>query len=173
MTRVVILILALTLVQFGGLLTAHANSTPSAFDLARCVVIAAPDARLNCYDGVAGRSRELGDAGISSVKTIVATASTRAAAPPADSQNFGLVSAQPHTAATGPTVIKAQIAKITASRVGYAIVVLDNGQTWTFNEIAEDARLGAGDSVTIAQAALGSYLLKTASRRSYHVRRIQ
>lgn len=173
MTRAVIIILALMLAELGGSLSARANHPPSAWDLARCVAIAAPDARLSCYDTLAGRSHELEGTATPSVKTIAATTPAPAAAPPTDGQNFGLAPAQLHPVTTGPTAIEARIAKITESRTGCPVLVLDNGQTWTFNEVADDARLGPGDSVVIAKAALGSYLLKTASRRSYHVRRAQ
>lgn len=172
MTRATLIMLTLVLAQLGSV-PASAIDPPSATDIAHCVAIAASDARLSCYDTLAGRSHELGSTVTPLVKTIAATTSAPRPAPLSDGRNFGLMPAQLNPVITGPSAIKAQIAKITASRVGYPIIVLDNGQTWTFNEIAEDARLGPGDSVTIAQAALGSFLLKTASRRSYHVRRIQ
>lgn len=68
-------------------LSARANNPPSASDLARCVAIAAPDARLSCYDTLAGRSHELEGTATPSVKSIGATTSAPAAAPPTDGQN--------------------------------------------------------------------------------------
>ena len=50
-------------------------------------------------------------------------------------------------------------------------VSLDNGQIWAVNELG--AALRAGDAVTIKRGALGSFLMKTPARRSYHARRIQ
>jgi len=58
---------------------------------------------------------------------------------------------------------------------GHGRVVLDNGQLWVFtdSEAEADARLNPGDPVTIKRAALGSFLMKTASNHSYHVHRLQ
>jgi len=47
--------------------------------------------------------------------------------------------------------------------------VLDNGQIWTYQ--GDDGRLGPGDPVTIKRAALGSFIMVTQSKRSYHVTR--
>jgi hypothetical protein len=52
-------------------------------------------------------------------------------------------------------------------------VVLDNGQTWAFAEAMDDPWLGPGAAVTIKRGALGSFLLTTASKHSYHVHRVQ
>ncbi|GAC1675008.1 MAG: hypothetical protein NVS9B2_24810 [Steroidobacteraceae bacterium] len=101
--------------------------------------------------------------------------STSPAAPPPanDARNFGFTQAQLHTAPRGPSAIQARIAKIADTRSGRYYVVLDNGQTWMFTDADEDARLGPGDPVTIRRALLGSFLLLTQSKRSYHVRRAQ
>jgi hypothetical protein len=63
--------------------------------------------------------------------------------------------------------------KIVDNRVARGYVVLDNGQTWTLTDPGEDMRLGPCDSVTITRASLGSFLMVTQSKRSYHVRRTQ
>jgi hypothetical protein len=88
-------------------------------------------------------------------------------------KNFGLTQAQIHTAPEGPAAIQARIAKIIDNRVARAYVVLDNGQTWTLTDSGEDLRLGTGDLVTITRASLGSFLMVTQSKRSYHVRRMR
>jgi hypothetical protein len=86
-----------------------------------------------------------------------------------------LTPAQMHVTAAGPTAIQARVTKIVESRlgIGHPAVVLDNGQTWTFTETNDDARLGPGDPVTIKRAALGSFLMTTPSKRTYHVHRTQ
>lgn len=141
------------------------SADPNAGDLARCAAIAAPDARLACYDTLAGRP-----------PARVAPALS-APSPAADnSRNFGLTPAQARTApAPGPSAVQAHVAQIIQSATGYGhpIVVLDNGQTWIFTEAPEDSRLRAGDAVSIKRAALGSFMLMTPSNRSYHVRRLQ
>ncbi len=166
-------------------LPARSATTPTAGDLARCAGIAAPDARLACYDGLAGRAADRAatpaETAAAAAPAIRAAPTTPAPAPaptaPAsagEAQNFGLTPAQRHPAPEGPAAIQARIEKIIEDRrVGRTYVVLDNGQTWSFTDAEEDARLGPGDPVTIKHAALGSFLMTTASRHTYHVRRTQ
>jgi hypothetical protein len=174
-------------------LPARPATTPTAGDLARCAGIAAPDARLACYDGLAGRSADRAataagtaapsstPAAVTATPAIRAAPTTQAPAPTApapavagEAQNFGLTPTQRHSAPEGPAAIQARIAKIIEDRrVGRTYVILDNGQTWSFTDAEEDARLGPGDPVTIKHAALGSFLMTTSSRHTYHVRRTQ
>jgi hypothetical protein len=71
-------------------------------------------------------------------------------------------------------VISAQIAKIIVdSRTRRSLAILDNGEVWTFVDPAEDSGLSPGDPITIKKAALGSFLLITPSKHSYHVHRAQ
>jgi len=197
--------LALIAPPLGVPLPAGAATAPSAQDLARCAVISAPDARLACYDALAGRGA--GRAGTATAPPATVAASTTpnksalttasaasaptattapsgvnapfapaaSAAPAAadDPRNFGLTQTQQHAAPVGPSTIQARIAKVVDSRTGHGYVVLDNGQTWMLTDQDEDARLGAGDLVTIKRASLGSFLMLTPSKRSYHVRRTQ
>jgi hypothetical protein len=94
-----------------------------------------------------------------------------AAAIAADPKNFGLTPAQQHTADLGPKSIAAQISIVSSDQIGRTLVVLDNGETWTVMD--NDGRLSSGDAVTIKRAALGSFLMFTASNHSYRVRRIK
>ncbi|MGO9933193.1 MAG: hypothetical protein ACLPV8_15485 [Steroidobacteraceae bacterium] len=98
-------------------------------------------------------------------------ASASAAATADDPRNFGLNAAQLHTAPQGPKSIQASVAKIYRNQIGTSYVMLDNGQTWTY--VDQDGRLGPGDTVTIKRASLGSFLMVTPSKRSYHVQRVQ
>jgi hypothetical protein len=173
---------------------ASAATAPSAGDLAHCAGIAAPDARLACYDALAGRSADRvhsapvtpspaspASAGAAAAASTAATsAAPLSAAPPppastpaSDPRTFGLTQAQLHAAPEGPAAIHARVVKIVDNRVARGYVVLDNGQTWTLTDPGEDMRLGPGDSVTITRASLGSFLMVTQSKRSYHVRRTQ
>lgn len=173
----------------GLALLANSAMASTARDLARCAGIGAPDARLACYDALAGRSTDRGvatgaiaptapaapasAAAATSTPSTAPTVPAAAPAPAGDPRNFGFTPAQLHTAApVGPEAVQAHIAQI-ADRAGRAYVVLDNGQTWTFTDPDEDTRLGPGDSVTIKRASLGSFLMLTPSKRSYHVRRTQ
>jgi hypothetical protein len=96
-----------------------------------------------------------------------------AASPVSDARNFGLTQAQVHAAPQGPTNIQAHVENVISNRVGRAYVVLDNGQTWIFVDADDNAGLKPGDSVMIKKASLGSFLMVTPSKHSYHVRRTQ
>ena len=149
----------------------------TAADLARCVKIVAEQARLACYDALAGRTADpaaaLAATGIDAISQTPATAP--APVNTADPANFGLTEAQLHSTPQGPASIKAQVAKIIEGRPGGSrgSIVLDNGQTWNFIDPEQDRHLRPGDPVTIKRAALGSFMMMTPSRRSYHVRRVQ
>jgi hypothetical protein len=170
-------------------------TSPTAGDLARCAGIAAPDARLACYDALAGRSAPAAAAAPTPTSPAPPTAGAATSATPAapaaplattpvasfasDPRNFGLTEAQqhaqaqPHAAPEGPASVQARVTKIIDNRAGRAYVVLDNGQTWVFVDAADDARLSPGDPVTIKRGSLGSFLMLTPSKHSFHVRRTQ
>jgi len=163
-------------VLLGISVSAFSATAPTAGDLQRCAGIAAPDARLACYDALAGRPADRAP------PAMVASPSPAPAAPVAppaaaaanDPRNFGLTPAQIQPTKQGPNVISAQIAKIIVdSRTRRSLALLDNGEVWTFVDPAEDAGLNPGDPITIKRAALGSFLLITPSKHSYHVHRAQ
>ena len=110
--------------------------------------------------------------------TTAAPAAAPVAAPapapnPAEAeQNFGLSSAQLHSAPQGPQSIEAHVSQVTQDQALRSFAVLDNGQTWLSTEGGLD--LVSGELVTIRRAALGSYMLvSTTSKHSYHVRRVR
>ncbi len=160
-------------------------------DVAHCAAIAAPDARLACYDALAGRApASAAEARTTLVPPPIAAAPTAAvatpanaaagtAAPPeavasaaaADPQNFGLTQAQQHLAPVGPSSVASTVAGVSVDASGHGYVVLDNGQTWVFTETEADSRLQPGDTVSIRRASLGSFLMVTPSRHSYRVHR--
>lgn len=147
----------------------------SANELAHCAGIAAPDDRLACYDKLAGRAPE--PAATSAAGKVDSTAVGMPAAASAadrDPANFGLSQVQIHKTPVGPESIQARVVRLSEGQFGArGQVVLDNGQTWSFTDAEQDRRLRPGDLVTIKRAALGSFMLTTASKRSYHVRRAQ
>jgi hypothetical protein len=96
------------------------------------------------------------------------------AAPADDPQNFGFTPAQvqAHTQAPPPPglqSIQAHITNVLTDRQGNGYVLLDNGQMWTYQ--GDDGRMRPGEPITIKRASLGSYIMVTQSRRSYHVTR--
>ncbi len=146
------------------------SATPAvAADLARCAAIAASEARLACYDQLAGRPA---DAVATPMGGAASSRSAAAPVPPATptAQEFGLSQAQAHPAPRGPDAIEARVTQLATGAAGRAAVILDNGQTWTVVE--EDSLvLATGDRVVIRRAALGSFLMTTPSKRAYRVRR--
>ena len=96
------------------------------------------------------------------------------AAPVDDPQNFGfsLAQVQAHTQAPPPPglqSIQAHLTNVLTDRQGNGYVLLDNGQMWTYQ--GDDGRMRPGEPVTIKRASLGSYIMVTQSKRSYHVTR--
>jgi hypothetical protein len=103
------------------------------------------------------------------------TGNTASSAAPADDpQNFGFTQAQvqAHSQAPPPPglqSIQVHITNVLTDRQGNGYVLLDNGQMWTYQ--GDDGRMRPGEPVTIKRASLGSYIMVTQSKRSYHVTR--
>jgi hypothetical protein len=157
--------------------SARSAAAPDAADLARCAQIAAPDARLACFDALSSSAKRAAPVapaapGIAPPPAAAVTSAT-SAAPASDPRNFGLTQTQIQPVPQGPAAIEARVAKLINTRYGSNYVVLDNGQTWAYTDSDQDERLVPGDKVTIRRASLGSFLMKTPSRNAYHVRRTQ
>lgn len=150
-------------------LSAATNAAAPAAEIARCLEIAAADARLACYDRAAGRKSSgvdttlsLGTAPVPAVPVGV----------PAEPPGFGLPKPRPQAvAAEAPQSLQALVERVEEDRLGQARVLLDNGQVWSIS--GGDFRLSKGDKVTLKRAALGSYLMTTTSRLSYRARRVR
>lgn len=142
--------------------------------LAHCAAITGADERLTCYDALAHRTLYPPAAAAvppgPSVPGAAAVTTAQGAPASAVPQNFGL-SRHEQTAPNQPDNIHAVVTETSADRQGNVYVTLDNGQQWTFN--ASDSPVRPNDKVTIERAALGSFLLVTANRHSYHVRRVR
>jgi hypothetical protein len=123
----------------------------NADDLGRCAAMAAPDARLACYDGLASRHLP---------------APAAVAAPSAE---FGLHPAQRRP--PEPEAITANVTQTRATARGATQVSLDNGQVWEFD--GADALIEVHSQIVIRRAAFGSYLMTTSSQRTRRVHRLQ
>jgi hypothetical protein len=173
--------------------TAMAVAAPGADEMARCASIAAPEARLACYDAVQHRPADKAPAQVAAAAAAPAAvapaqapapvpapapaqsptpapAPISAAAIAADPNNFGLNAKQQHTADLGPKSIAAHIAIVSSNALGQTTIVLDSGQTWAV--LDNDGWLSKGDAVTIKRAALTSFLMMTPSNHSYRVQRL-
>lgn len=141
---------------------ADAAPTPDHDALTRCAGVSADDQRLACYDALAGRAATAPTPS----KQLVPNAN-----PPAgnDEKSFGLDKPL-EKAARGPDSLRATVAAISTDSRGNVTVQLDNNQTWIFTDA--DALLRKGDAIVIKRAALGSFIMSTPSKRTYHVHRI-
>lgn len=161
-------------------LTLAAAASARESKLARCAAIDDANARLACYDALAGRkSQDVVQNTVIPPATPLSTAagapapgSAAAAAPdPAvAAQKFGLSNPQQRKVEEGPTAIQAHVAKALFDRNRRGYLLLDNGQTWLI--VDDEAQLDDGEAVTIRRAALGSFMLTSASHHSFHVRRL-
>jgi hypothetical protein len=185
----------------GSLLLARAAAADPA-DLARCASIAAADARLVCYDGLAGRQ------GAAASGTPAPTPASPAAAPRAPADRVAVPAPAAPAAAAAAAAPAAPAAPAAASAPaatdGAATFGLSNAQLHVapvgpesiqakvlritedrsgnaqvvldngqiWASLDPDLRVGPGDVVTIRRAALGSYVLKVA-KYLYHVHRLQ
>jgi hypothetical protein len=180
-----------------------AQGTPgvSVTSLQACAAIETPNARLACYDQLAGRTAPV--AAVSAPASPPAAPPARAAAPATTSAASAppvAVSAAPIVppatpapgtppaaaapskqsfglyAAEHPTVYTTTALTATVIALGVApngrpTITLDGGQLWELDN--SDPLLSKGDSVTIKRATFGSFLLTTSTGRSHRVHRLQ
>ena len=157
---------------------ANADDGPNQ-EYVRCATIAAPDARLACYDAQAQRPASMpGNPVVPATRTkppvpaATATAEAAPAASPDDPRQFGLTAALARQVTlAGPKQEQGQITALTAGTPGRVTIVLDSDQTWEVTD--DDGRLASGDKVVIKRGALGSFLLTAPSHHVYRVHRLQ
>jgi hypothetical protein len=127
--------------------------------LARCAAIAEDRARLVCYDHLAGRAAPDGAAAPGTEAAPAPEAANAAAPAPATTdRKFGLP-------------VQAHVTQVIVNQNQRGYLVLDNGQTWAITD--GELLVDAGEAVTVRQAALGSFILTSESKHSYHVRRVR
>jgi hypothetical protein len=140
-------------------LAAHSGGAVAASEIARCAALGAADDRLACFDRLAAS---------------VAGAPRESAAPSTAGENsFGLPAPPVSAPPEATSAIEAHITEVVDNRAGRASLVLDNGQTWKLLGADDYSRLSAGDAVTIRRGALGSFIMTTPSKRTYHVSRVK
>jgi hypothetical protein len=146
---------------------------------AECAAIDDPTARLACYDAAFPRPARPAAAAAAAPKVVAVPAPATAALQPAiAADKFGLSERQREALEPKPEKPPANTltAAVTAVRKlpsGHLLIDLDNDQQWQQIESAPNLYLRTGDRVTIRKAALGSFLLQTASNYSVRVRRIR
>lgn len=100
------------------------------------------------------------------------------AAPTATADDFGLTehakrSLDPDPEKRKPASLTAGVTAVTRGRDTRFVLTLDNGQVWRQIETLSQARVSVGDTVTIREASLGSFLLVTSNRIATRVRRVR
>lgn len=150
----------------------------------QCASVSDDRARLACYDGIfrdaAARATAAGSvapAAATGAAAASAAGTSSVAASPQD--DFGLTDAAKR--ARDPEQAKVQMPESVTDKVasvghrptGELVVTLANGQVWVQIESGSRARVGAGQTVTIKKASLGSYLLVPPSGVATRVRRVK
>lgn len=69
--------------------------------------------------------------------------------------------------------ITARVTGVRQAANGSPLIDLDNGQTWQQTEVKRALAIKVGDGVTISRAALGTFRLATADKRSAKVKRVR
>lgn len=72
-----------------------------------------------------------------------------------------------------PESITEKVTSVGHRPTGELVVTLANGQVWLQIESGSRAKVGAGQTVTIKKASLGSYLMVAPDRIATRVRRIK
>lgn len=165
-----------------------ARAAPSAEQLQACAAIATDAERLACFDGLYHREAVPAPAAAApraatsttpaaarpAAPTAAAPAAAASAAPAAaapSKETFGLYSAEHPTVPLTIESISARVIAFGRHSDGHPTVALEGGQLWELDE--SDPLLAVGDMVTIRRAALGSFLLTTASKRTHRVSRLR
>ncbi|MBV8496597.1 MAG: hypothetical protein JO361_07445 [Gammaproteobacteria bacterium] len=150
-----------------------ADERLACYDALSCGAIAAADERLACFDGLA-KSRAARPHGVVAAPPAGAGTAGAPAALPGDAGSFGRVQrpTPPPRAVEGVQQITAVVTRVETDMQGVVHVSLDNGQVWTLVNY-DRAFPSSGETVTIRRAALGSFLMTTASHRTVRVARTQ
>ena len=147
-----------------------------------CAIIAAASERLSCYDRLSGRAVQSAAAAAPppaapAAPPAAVQASPALAAPPAAAaaaavppkESFGLYAAE-HPAPRVASSLQARVVAVGNSASGRMTVSLEGGQLWELDDA--DPLLAVGETVSIHRAALGSFLMQTATKRTHRVHRL-
>lgn len=167
--RAALLLLPLSTLGIAVSLSATARNAVGT-ELARCAEVTADQARLACYDALAGRPAS------AAAQLPVATAAAGAAqvapvaqAPVDPIASMGLPVVVPKQ--QQQMVMQARVAQTDKNQFETSRVTLDNGQVWVSTN--GGMLLEPGEAVTIKRAALGAFMLTTASKHSYLIKRVR
>jgi len=147
--------------------------------LAACAAIAAPEARLACYDRLAhaAAAKAPAPASAPTATSSPSPAPATAAAPAAASagaalpkESFGLYSAEHPTPPPATDTLQARVQSFGRNANGRPTVALAGEGLWELDD--SDPLLAVGDTVTIKRASLGSFILTTPGKRTHRVRRL-
>ena len=153
------------------LIASAALSQPS---LETCRVIDVPAERLACYDRLAGREEAAPEA----LALEAAAPRSTLAAPKSEEELKAEFEAKRELVKSGDApAIYSDITEIVVERTDHLTIILDNGQVW--RQLSSDRPIRVNSkkppkTVTITEAAMGSYRLKLDdSRQSIRVRRVK
>ena len=141
----------------------------------QCASVSDDVTRLACYDRIFRSGTAPGAVAEPTASAAAAPAASVATNPKDD---FGLTDAakrarDPEKAKVQmPESITEKVASVGHRPTGELVVTLANGQVWVQIESGSRAQVGAGQTVRIEKAALGSYLLVTPKGIATRVRRI-
>lgn len=155
--------LCVLLLLFADARAHAADETPLEQALAACLRLAASAERLACYDRLA---RSVSTSQLQPPK--IASPEEMFGAPTTPTQPV----AESSSTEQGLASITSRVKTVTQDRAGRVLLELENGQIWR-QESDRDLLLEVGDEVTISRAALSSFILKTPTRRSSRVKRVQ
>lgn len=161
---------ALIFAGFSGVAAAQqVQPTPAALERAyACAAIVEDGARLACYDEAVGRLREAEASG-----QVVALDRGRVETLRRESFGFqlpNLANLLPEGEG-GMERLEMTVERVTRNAVGRHTFVMTNGQSWSQVDPQSASNVRPGDTITIRQAALGSFMLSPQRGAAHRVRR--
>ncbi len=151
--------------------TAARAASPAA-DPARCTALDDDGARLACFDALFPRGGRVAAAGVPGE----ARGATPAAAPEAvfgENDSVRRARGERLESDLAPVSIESTLARLDPLEPGRARLTLANGQVWEQVEPSTRFQPRAGETITVRQAALGSYLMRGSHGAAVRARRLR